>query len=191
MSGRQPPRLLVKTLTVTFVTVALLLVAVFIVVMVSVRQQVRQAVVDNLESSQRLFAAVETRRQRELRAQAETSRKTRPSRPRSTPTLQKRKTIDDDGTAPAAQHDRHRARQGGGSSGRRRRARAGGCARRPCSPPPGRLADLWPAGPAGSTGARRSRPIGTTASRRCPAGAFRVVTVPLSHQRRANRCAVL
>ena len=54
----------------TFVTVALLLVAVFVVVMFSVRHQVRQTVVDNLESSQRLFAAVETRRQHELRAQA-------------------------------------------------------------------------------------------------------------------------
>ncbi len=72
MSGHQPPRLLGKTLTVTFVTVALLLVVVFIVVMVSVRQQVRQSVVENLESSQRLFAALETRRQRELRAQAAT-----------------------------------------------------------------------------------------------------------------------
>ena len=69
MSGRQPPRLLGKTLTVTFGTVALLLVVVFIVVMVNVRRQVRQGVVDNLESSQRLFAALETRRQHELRAQ--------------------------------------------------------------------------------------------------------------------------
>ena len=57
---------------VTFVTVALLLAVVFIVVTVSVRNQVRQSVASNLESTQRLFAAVETRRQRELRAQAET-----------------------------------------------------------------------------------------------------------------------
>jgi putative nucleotidyltransferase with HDIG domain len=69
---RRPPRLLVKTLTVTFVTVALLLGVVFVVVAVSVRNQVRETVSSNLESTQRLFAAVETRRQRELRAQAET-----------------------------------------------------------------------------------------------------------------------
>jgi putative nucleotidyltransferase with HDIG domain len=66
---RPPPRLLVKTLAVTFATAALLLVAVFIVVTVSVRDQVRQAVVTNLESSQRMFAAIETRRQRELSEQ--------------------------------------------------------------------------------------------------------------------------
>ena len=69
---RPPPRLLVKTLTVTFVTVALLLGVVFVVVTVTVRSQVRQTVASNLESTQRLFATVETRRQHELRAQAET-----------------------------------------------------------------------------------------------------------------------
>jgi len=69
-SGRRPPRLLVKTLAVTFIAVALLLVAVFIVVWISVRNQVRDAVTANLAASQRIFAASETRRQRELRAQA-------------------------------------------------------------------------------------------------------------------------
>jgi hypothetical protein len=68
--ARRAPRLLVKTVTVTFVTVALLLVVVFVVVTLSVRDQVRQAVITNLESSQRMFAALETRRQREMRAQA-------------------------------------------------------------------------------------------------------------------------
>ncbi len=68
----QPPRLLVKTLAVTFLTVALLLVAVFVVVTVSVRDQVRQSVASSLESSQRLYGAVEKRRQRELQAQAAT-----------------------------------------------------------------------------------------------------------------------
>ena len=61
-----------KTLTVAFITVALLLGVVFVVVTLSVRNQVRQTVASNLESTQRLFAAVETRRQHELRAQAET-----------------------------------------------------------------------------------------------------------------------
>jgi putative nucleotidyltransferase with HDIG domain len=65
-----PPRLLVKTLAVTFGTVAALLVVVFVVVYVSVRDQVREAVTANLESSQRLFAALEARRQRELQSQA-------------------------------------------------------------------------------------------------------------------------
>jgi putative nucleotidyltransferase with HDIG domain len=64
-AARRPPRLLVKTLAVTFATVALLLVAVFVVVTFIVRDQVRQAVSSNLESSQRVFGAIEARRQRE------------------------------------------------------------------------------------------------------------------------------
>jgi putative nucleotidyltransferase with HDIG domain len=68
----RPPRLLVKTtIAVTLVTVVLLLVVVFVVTL-TVREQVRQAVTDNLESSQRLFGAIERRRQSELRAQAAT-----------------------------------------------------------------------------------------------------------------------
>ena len=66
----RPPRLVVKTLAVTFVTVSVLLIIVFIVVSVGVRDQVRQSVTSNLESSQRMFAALETRRQHELVAQA-------------------------------------------------------------------------------------------------------------------------
>ena len=71
-AGAQPPRLLVKTLAVIFVTVALLLGAVFVFVWVSVRDQVRQTVTANLESGQRIYAAVENRRQRELQSQAAT-----------------------------------------------------------------------------------------------------------------------
>ena len=67
---RRPPRLLVKTtIAVTFVTMALLLVVVFVVTL-SVRDRVREGVAENLESSQRMFATLEARRQRELRAQA-------------------------------------------------------------------------------------------------------------------------
>ena len=72
LNGRRPPRLLVKTtVAVSLVTTALLLVVVFVVTL-NVRDQVRQGVTDNLESSQRMFAALEARRQRELRAQAMT-----------------------------------------------------------------------------------------------------------------------
>jgi putative nucleotidyltransferase with HDIG domain len=69
---RRPPRLLFRTLAVTFATVAALLVVVFLAVTMTVRNQVRQAVVANLESSQRMFSAMETRRQREMQAQAAT-----------------------------------------------------------------------------------------------------------------------
>jgi putative nucleotidyltransferase with HDIG domain len=70
MTDRRPPRLLVKTLTVTFVTAAVLLLLVFGVVTVTVRSQVRRAVAANLEASQRLFGAIESREQREMLAQA-------------------------------------------------------------------------------------------------------------------------
>ncbi len=72
MTEPRPPRLVVKTLAVTFVTVFILLVIVFVTVSVSVSDQVRQSVTANLESSQRMFGALETRRQRELVAQAST-----------------------------------------------------------------------------------------------------------------------
>jgi putative nucleotidyltransferase with HDIG domain len=69
-AARRPPRLVVKTLSVTFITVFLVLAVVFIVVTVMVRSQVRQSVTANLEASQRMFAALETRRQRDLVVQA-------------------------------------------------------------------------------------------------------------------------
>ena len=72
MTAKRPPRLLVKTLSVTFVSVAMLLAGVFVVVVLSVRDQVRQTVTVSLESGQRIFAAIESRRERELRAQAAT-----------------------------------------------------------------------------------------------------------------------
>jgi putative nucleotidyltransferase with HDIG domain len=69
---KRPPPLLIKTtVAVTLATMALLLVVVFVVTL-SVRDQVRGAVTDNLESSQRLFSALESRRQRELLGQAAT-----------------------------------------------------------------------------------------------------------------------
>lgn len=67
-----PPRLVVKTLAVTFGTVAALLLLVFLFVRMSVNDQVRQSVTQNLDTSQRMLAAIEERRARELRAEAET-----------------------------------------------------------------------------------------------------------------------
>jgi len=67
-----PPRLIVKTLAVTFGTVAVLLVLVFLFVRMSVHDQVRSSVAQNLDLSQRMLAALEERRLHELRAEAET-----------------------------------------------------------------------------------------------------------------------
>ena len=70
--ARRPPRLVVKAVAVTFGTVALLLVLVFLVVRMSVRDQVRQTVTQNLDISQRMLGALESRRLHELRMQAST-----------------------------------------------------------------------------------------------------------------------
>ncbi len=178
MSGRQPPRLLGKTLTVTFVTVALLLVAVFIVVMVSVRQQVRQAVVDNLESSQRLFAAVETRRQGELRAQAANLAESPTLKAALDTYIAEAKTIDDEGrrqllSTIAIELDKVAARVEGVDALVLVDATATVLAAA------GPSAGLWPAGrPVHlAAGASNDRYDGVA---QMSGRAFRVVTVPLS-----------
>ena len=55
-----------------FLTVALVLGAVFGVLSLRVRDQVRQSVADNLASAQQVFTRVEARRQQELRASVAT-----------------------------------------------------------------------------------------------------------------------
>lgn len=62
------PRLVTRALVSSFLTVALVLGAVFAVLSVRVREQVRQAVADNLASAQQVFTRVEARRQQEQRA---------------------------------------------------------------------------------------------------------------------------
>jgi putative nucleotidyltransferase with HDIG domain len=70
MSPRRPPALLARTLAVTFTMAAALVGGIFGVILISVSDQVRQTVRRHLESSQRMFAAVEERSQREQRLQA-------------------------------------------------------------------------------------------------------------------------
>ncbi len=66
------PRLLSRALVTSFMTVALVLAAVFTVLSLRVRDQVRQSVADNLASAQQVFERVEARRQRDLRASVAT-----------------------------------------------------------------------------------------------------------------------
>jgi putative nucleotidyltransferase with HDIG domain len=68
--ARRPPGLLIRTIVVTFISAAALLAVIFFVIMMSVRNQVRDAARANLESSQRMFAAIQVREQRSLRLQA-------------------------------------------------------------------------------------------------------------------------
>ena len=62
------PRLVTRALVSSFLTVALVLGAVFAVLSVRMREQVRQAVAENLASAQQVFTRVEARRQQEQRA---------------------------------------------------------------------------------------------------------------------------
>jgi putative nucleotidyltransferase with HDIG domain len=65
-----PPRLVVKTLLATFGTGSVVLLLVFVLVRMNVRDQVRQTVTQNLEITQAMLAAIEEQRLQELRAQA-------------------------------------------------------------------------------------------------------------------------
>jgi putative nucleotidyltransferase with HDIG domain len=62
------PRLVSRALVTSFLTVALVLGAVFAVLSLRVRDQVRQSVADNLASAQQVFTRVEARRQQDVRA---------------------------------------------------------------------------------------------------------------------------
>jgi putative nucleotidyltransferase with HDIG domain len=61
----RPPRLLARTLAVTFITVAVILAVVFIVLTVDVRERVRTSETEKLLVSERVFNSLEARRQQE------------------------------------------------------------------------------------------------------------------------------
>jgi len=62
---RTPPRLVARTLMVTFITVAVILTVVFIVITLDVRDRVRAAEIDKLKVSEKVFTALETKRQQD------------------------------------------------------------------------------------------------------------------------------
>ena len=65
---RTPPRLLARTLTVTFATVAVILTIAFIVITLDVRDRVRAAETDKLRVSESVFTALEAKRQQDQMA---------------------------------------------------------------------------------------------------------------------------
>src|SRR5262245_25182225 len=67
-----PPRFVVRATVATLIMVGFLLSAVFIVVMLDVRDRVRGAVSERLVASQRMLSALEHRRAQELLEQAAT-----------------------------------------------------------------------------------------------------------------------
>src|SRR5687768_3248200 len=62
------PRFVTRALVASFLTVALVLGAVFGVLSLQVREQVRRSVADNLAAGQQVFTRVEARRQQDMRA---------------------------------------------------------------------------------------------------------------------------
>jgi putative nucleotidyltransferase with HDIG domain len=66
--GSQPPRLVTRALVASFLTVAMVLTAVFLLFSLNVRMRTRESVMANLETSQQVFAGIEARRQKELAA---------------------------------------------------------------------------------------------------------------------------
>ena len=62
---KAPPRLVARTLAVTFVTVAIILSLVFLALTLNVRERVRSAETEKLQLSEQMFTALEARRQRE------------------------------------------------------------------------------------------------------------------------------
>lgn len=62
---KHPPRLVARTLAVTFVTVAVILSVVFILLIVDTRERVRAAEVEQLRVSAQVFTGIESRRQQE------------------------------------------------------------------------------------------------------------------------------
>ena len=69
MSRRLPPRLIVRTSFATLATVAVLLSAVFTVVILDVRERVRAQVTDKLEARLRVLSALEERRGDDMASQ--------------------------------------------------------------------------------------------------------------------------
>jgi len=69
---RRPPRLVARTLTATFLTVAVILFVTFVQVSLETRERVRSAETDKLEVSARVFTALETRRQHDQLASVAT-----------------------------------------------------------------------------------------------------------------------
>ena len=62
---RRPPRLVARTLTVTFITVAIILSVVFTVLTVDARDRARAAEIGKLSVAERVFTALEARRQQQ------------------------------------------------------------------------------------------------------------------------------
>jgi hypothetical protein len=65
LAGRTPPRLVTRTLTVTFITVAIILSVVFMVLTLDARDRVRTAETDKLRVAEQVFSTLQKLRLQE------------------------------------------------------------------------------------------------------------------------------
>lgn len=72
MPARHAPRLVARAMLASLLTVTVILITVFVLISVDVRQRVRESVTDNLEAAQQLFADMESRRETEMIATVST-----------------------------------------------------------------------------------------------------------------------
>lgn len=70
--ARKAPRLVARAMMASLLTVAVILITVFVLISVDMRRRVRESVAGNLEAAQQLFADVESRRDLELIATVST-----------------------------------------------------------------------------------------------------------------------
>jgi putative nucleotidyltransferase with HDIG domain len=169
------PRLLTRALVASFLTVALVLGAVFAVLSLRVRDQVRQSVADNLASAQQVFIKVEARRQQDMRASVATLAESPTLKAALDTWLTERSTANEETSVELVETVQREARKIAERVGADVLAVADGSRRVVAAG--GRLAGSWPRGVVIGNAADASLPSARAVS--VGSGMYHVVSVPL------------
>ncbi len=169
------PRLITRALVASFLTVALVLGAVFTVLSLRVRDQVRQSVADNLASAQQVFRRVEARRQQDMRASVATLAESPTLKAALDTWLTERSTANDATSHELVETVQREATKIADRVGADVLAIADGSRRVVASG--GRLAASWPRGVVIGNAADASSPTDRAVS--VGSGMYHVVSVPL------------
>jgi putative nucleotidyltransferase with HDIG domain len=169
------PRLITRALVTSFLTVALVLGAVFTVLSLRVRDQVRQSVADNLASAQQVFTRIEARRQQDLRATVATLAESPTLKAALDTWLTERGTANDTTSQELVETVQREATKIADRVGADVLAIADGSRRVVASG--GRLAASWPRGVVIGSAADASSPADRAVS--VGSGMYHVVSVPL------------
>ena len=169
------PRLLTRALVASFLTVALVLGAVFAALSLRVRDQVRQSVADNLASAQQVFTKVEARRQQDMRASVATLAESPTLKAALDTWLTERGTANEETSMELVETVQREARKIAERVGADVLAVADGSRRVVAAG--GRLAGSWPRGVVIGNAADASLPSARAIS--VGSGMYHVVSVPL------------